>query len=120
MKSYFKLINTNTGGNRNDITPLFQNFNAFRDLIDNMAGKIKGLNFDYIASIDALGFIIGTALCFKFKKGLITLRKGGKLPVESDRIAFIDYTKMDKNDQTKELFEKYNCITLSDGKIMEI
>ena len=44
-----------------------------------------------MAGIDALGFVLGTAMAQRFKKCLVTIRKGGKLPVEADRVEFVDY-----------------------------
>jgi adenine phosphoribosyltransferase len=63
-----------------DITPLLENPDAFRETVELMAEKIRGLNFDYIVAIEARGFIFGTALAMLLKKPLVISRKPGKLP----------------------------------------
>ncbi len=63
-----------------DVTPLLHNNEAFHSAIDLMADQLKDIKFDYIASIDARGFILGAALAYKLNKGLILVRKKGKLP----------------------------------------
>ncbi|MFC1850602.1 phosphoribosyltransferase family protein [candidate division CSSED10-310 bacterium] len=98
MKRYLRRIDRNTAGNRYDITPLFSHFADFNALVDDLVASLSGTEIDLVAGIDALGFILGTALAQKLKVGIMPVRKGGKLPVESDRIAFRDYTG-----QTKEL-----------------
>jgi len=63
-----------------DITPLIQDREAFRMCIDELAGRIKHLDIDYIVGIEARGFIIGSALAYKLNKGFVLIRKKGKLP----------------------------------------
>ena len=63
-----------------DITPVLQDSGAFSMVIDRMADKLTSIDFDYIAGIEARGFIIGSALAYKTGKGFIPIRKKGKLP----------------------------------------
>jgi adenine phosphoribosyltransferase len=63
-----------------DITPVLQDHEAFSTVIDRMADKLASIDFDYIAGIEARGFIIGSALAYKTGKGFIPIRKKGKLP----------------------------------------
>ena len=65
-----------------DITPLLQNSEAFDKAIDNIYRHYQDFNFDYIAGIEARGFIIGPPLALKFNKGFIPIRKPGKLPAD--------------------------------------
>ena len=95
-KTYLRLINTNTGGPRNDITPLFGDFRAFRKLIEDFRVGLKDIEFDQIAGIDALGFVLGTALAWRLKKGFVPIRKNGKLPVPSHAVSFADYSGQKK------------------------
>jgi adenine phosphoribosyltransferase len=88
---YARLIDTRTRGPRYDVTPLFADYAAFSDLVEDLAQHFDGIEFDCVAGIDALGFVLGTALAWRFKKGLVTIRKGGKLPIETDQIEFVDY-----------------------------
>lgn len=63
-----------------DITPIFKNPEAFQNLIDEFYLQIKELEFDYIAGIEARGFLVGAPLALKMQKGFIPIRKKGKLP----------------------------------------
>ncbi|MFC2083121.1 phosphoribosyltransferase family protein [Candidatus Bipolaricaulota bacterium] len=96
MKSYLRWIDTNTTGNRNDVTPLFAHPEALNELVDDLVASIGDTPVDLVAGIDALGFILGTAIAQKLGVGILAVRKGGKLPVETDRTGFRDYTGQDK------------------------
>ena len=63
-----------------DITPLLKDKRAFQQIIDEMAIFAEELDITYIAGIEARGFIFGTALAQKIKRGFIPIRKPGKLP----------------------------------------
>ena len=39
-----------------------------------------------------MGFVLGSALAVRLGKGFLTLRKAGKLPVESDTVQFVNYS----------------------------
>ena len=96
MKNYLRWIDRNTTGNRCDVTPLFSHHADFNALVDDLAASVAVSPIDLVASIDALGFILGTAIAQKLGVGILPVRKGGKLPVESDRTEFRDYTGQDK------------------------
>ena len=97
MRDYLDLIDTATQGLRNDVTPLFGNYQAFSDLVDDLVGMCATFAFDCVAGIDALGFILGTAIAMRSQRGFVPIRKGGKLPVEPDQASFIDYTGQTKS-----------------------
>jgi len=95
MKAYLSLVDRNTQG-RCDVTPLFADREAFSQLSDDLARPFLGSDIDIVVAIDALGFILGTAIAERLEVGLIPARKGGKLPVETIRETFIDYTGEEK------------------------
>jgi len=97
MKEYLRLIDVHTPGRRNDVTPLFADPVAFSELVTDLAAPFEPDGIDLVAGIDALGFILATAIAMQLGKGLIPIRKGGKLPVQSDRVEFIDYTGQSKS-----------------------
>ena len=72
-----------------DITPLFRDAKAFRSAMDRMGNRYEGEKIDAVAGIDARGFIIASILAYRLGKGLILVRKAGKLPakVESESYA---------------------------------
>lgn len=63
-----------------DITTLLNNHKAFSFLIDHLVKRYETMNLDYIAGIDARGFIFGAALAYKLGIGFVPIRKKGKLP----------------------------------------
>ena len=97
MKEYLRWIDTDTTGNRNDVTPLFAHPEAFSALVDDLVVCVADTPVDLVACIDALGFILGTAIAQKLNVGVLAVRKGGKLPVEVDRVELRDYTGQDKH-----------------------
>jgi adenine phosphoribosyltransferase len=94
---YLHLIDTNTNGHRYDITPLFADYDAFSALVDDILTAFSPNDFDYIAGIDALGFILGTAVSIRAAKGFIPIRKGGKLPVATRSVSFVNYLGVQKS-----------------------
>lgn len=65
-----------------DLLPLLQHPDVFNDLISNMSSSEIFNGSDAIVSVDARGFIFGTAIAIKLSKPMIVARKPGKLPGE--------------------------------------
>jgi len=63
-----------------DITPLLKDPMAFSMCVDELGERLKGKDIDYIAGIEARGFIIGPPLAYNMGKGFIPIRKKGRLP----------------------------------------
>ena len=66
-----------------DITTLLKDPAAFRKSIDELAAKLEGKDFDAILGVESRGFIFAAALAYKLGKGLVVVRKPGKLPSET-------------------------------------
>jgi adenine phosphoribosyltransferase len=92
MKDYLQLIDTNTSGPRCDVTPLFAQPEAFAKLVADLCSPFEATAIDYVAGIDALGFVLGTAMAVHLHKGFIPIRKGGKLPAAVSMAEFVDYS----------------------------
>ncbi len=63
-----------------DITTLLNNKEAYGVLMSHLYTRYKEYNLDYIAGIDARGFIFGAALAQMLNIGFVPIRKKGKLP----------------------------------------
>jgi adenine phosphoribosyltransferase len=63
-----------------DITTLLNNKEAYSVLMNHLYQRYKEYNLDYIAGIDARGFIFGAALAQMLGLGFVPIRKKGKLP----------------------------------------
>ncbi len=66
-----------------DITTVLKDAEAFKYVIDTFHKEYTDLEFDLIAGIEARGFIFASALALKMNKGLVLIRKPGKLPAET-------------------------------------
>ena len=66
-----------------DITTLVEDGKAFQDAIDQIANNYDPKKIDLIVGIEARGFIFASALAYKWRKGVILVRKPGKLPAET-------------------------------------
>lgn len=63
-----------------DITTLLNDKVAYGVLMNHLYQKYKEYNLDYVAGIDARGFIFGAALAQMLGVGFVPIRKKGKLP----------------------------------------
>jgi adenine phosphoribosyltransferase len=71
-----------------DITTLLGSARAFRRAVDELVQPWAGSKIDKIAGIEARGFIIGGAIAHQLSAGFIPIRKKGKLPHKSVRVAY--------------------------------
>lgn len=65
-----------------DITTTLKHPQALHAVIDLIAQHYKNEKIDYIAGIEARGFIFGSALAYTLNCGFIPIRKSGKLPAQ--------------------------------------
>ena len=65
-----------------DITPALLDPVPFREICDTMTARYEGAAIDKIAGIEARGFFFASVLAYRLGKGLIALRKPGKLGFE--------------------------------------
>jgi adenine phosphoribosyltransferase len=65
-----------------DITTLIKEGKAFQSSIEAIADHYSPDDVDVIVGIESRGFIFASALAYKWGKGLVLVRKPGKLPAE--------------------------------------
>ncbi len=67
-----------------DVTPLIEDGEGLHAAVDALAAATDALgDYDRILSAEARGFVFGTALAYRARKGLVLARKRGKLPRET-------------------------------------
>ena len=71
-----------------DITTLLGNARAFRRAVDELVQPWAGGKIDKVAGIEARGFIIGGAVAHQVSAGFVPIRKKGKLPHQTVRMAY--------------------------------
>lgn len=75
-----------------DINPVFRDGKSLDILGNHFFDQFHNVDVDYIAGIEARGFILSTLLGLKFNKGVIMVRKAGKLPGTTIKQAYgIEY-----------------------------
>lgn len=97
-----------------DITTALKDSNVFSAIIDNMYDSIKDLNIDYIAAIESRGYIFGAPLAYKTGKGLVIIRKPGKLPAETVKEEYSLEYGTDALEIHKDAIEKGKNVLLVD------
>ena len=97
-----------------DVLEILQNPLVFKNLIKKMSSVEFLLNADAIVSIDARGFIFGSAISLYTSKPLIFARKPGKLPGELiSRSYNLEYGKNSLSIQKKSI-EKFDSFAIVD------
>ena len=71
-----------------DITTLLGDAAAFRQAIDGLATPFAAARIDKVVGIEARGFILGGAVACQLGAGFVPIRKKGKLPHTTVRIAY--------------------------------
>ncbi|MET9229504.1 adenine phosphoribosyltransferase [Lentzea sp. NPDC003310] len=70
-----------------DFTPVLTDPDALRAVVDALQDKIDD-STQVIAAIESRGFLLGAALGYGWRYGVVPLRKPGKLPVVADSVSY--------------------------------
>ncbi|NIT36608.1 MAG: adenine phosphoribosyltransferase [candidate division Zixibacteria bacterium] len=71
-----------------DITTLLRDPEALRLAVDALADRYRDRGIDYVASVEARGFILGGPVAYLLGAGFVPIRKPGKLPWETRRAEY--------------------------------
>ena len=63
-----------------DITPLLRDAVGLQDAIDALAAPWSPGDVDYVAGIEARGFVLAPTVALRLQAGFLPVRKAGKLP----------------------------------------
>ena len=119
MKKLIEFIETHkdfpsTGIEFKDVLGIIQEPKIFKELILKMSSSQIIKNAEAIISIDARGFIFGSAISFQASKPMIVARKPGKLPGELFEEDYnLEYGKNSLSVQKKAL-QKYKSFAIVD------
>ena len=100
-----------------DITTLLGNARAFRRAVDELVQPWAGSKIDKVAGIEARGFILGGAVAHQLSAGFVPIRKRGKLPHETVRIAYSLEYGLDEMEMHKDAIEAGEKVVLVDDLI---
>ncbi len=71
-----------------DITPLLAEPKAFAAAIETLCEGFTDTGVEYVAAVEARGFIFGAAVAERLGAGFIPIRKKGKLPFKTESITY--------------------------------
>jgi adenine phosphoribosyltransferase len=71
-----------------DITPLLLNPKAFSAAIEALCADFTDAGIEYVAAVEARGFIFGSAVAEKLGAGFVPIRKKGKLPWQTESVSY--------------------------------
>ena len=71
-----------------DVTSVTEDPEGMKLAIDEMDKLLEGVDYDVIAGAESRGFIFGAPLAYKNGKGLVLVRKKGKLPRETVEMSY--------------------------------
>ena len=100
-----------------DITTLLGNARAFRRAVDELVNPYVGSKIDKIAGMEARGFILGGAVAHQLSAGFVPIRKKGKLPHETVRIAYSLEYGVDEMEMHRDAVEPGEKVILVDDLI---
>ena len=92
---YLNIMAPNTKGEKFawlDPTSIYINGEAFHDLLDDLVADLDGVTCDVVGGLDAMGFVLGSALATRLGVGFLPIRKAGKLCVDTDKVSFSNYS----------------------------
>ena len=100
-----------------DITTLLGNPRAFRRAVDDLVHPYAGTKIDQIAGIEARGFILGGAVAHQLSAGFVPIRKKGKLPHETVRVAYSLEYGVDEMEMHRDAISEGQKVILVDDLI---
>ena len=92
---YLNIMSPNTKGEKFawlDPTSIYINGDAFHDLLDDLVADLEPVTCDVVGGLDAMGFVLGSALATRLGVGFLPIRKAGKLCVDTDSVTFSNYS----------------------------
>ncbi|MEC5292901.1 adenine phosphoribosyltransferase [Aurantimonas sp. C2-6-R+9] len=100
-----------------DITTLLADPATFRAAVDTLVAPYKNEGVDHVAGIEARGFILGGALAHQLSAGFVPIRKKGKLPHTTIRVAYSLEYGVDEMEMHRDAVSPGQRVLLTDDLI---
>jgi len=100
-----------------DITTLLADPATFRAAVDTLVNPYKNAGVDHVAGIEARGFILGGALAHQLSAGFVPIRKKGKLPHDTIRVAYSLEYGVDEMEMHRDAVSPGQRVLLTDDLI---
>ena len=75
-----------------DPSAAYVNARSFHSMLDDLLKPFSEQDVDVVAGFDAAGFVLGAGMATRLRKGFLTIRKGGKIPVDYDVVPMSNYS----------------------------
>ncbi len=100
-----------------DINPVFKRNDALNYVSDEFYRIYSKARVDMVAGIESRGFIVATALALRFGRGIVMVRKAGKLPGRTVKKSYdIEYGSAVMELQ-QDAIDKDNSVLIADDLI---
>ena len=97
-----------------DFSPVLKDPSSLSYIADEFSKHFHPKNVDVFAGIESRGFILASVLASRYNKGMIMIRKAGKLPGKTAKLAYtIEYGK-DTIEIQKDILEKGQRVIIHD------
>jgi adenine phosphoribosyltransferase len=98
-----------------DISPVLADPAAFRAVVDGLALQTLASGADILAGIEARGFLLAAAAAYATGRGVVPLRKPGKLPGQTlDEAYSLEYGETSLHVQVDALQDGANVLIVDD------
>lgn len=98
-----------------DITPLLGDPRGFHIVLDAIAHRFVGERVDAIVGVESRGFIFGAALAARLNASFVPVRKPGRLPCETDKVAYsLEYGEAELEMHRDALRERAKVLVVDD------
>jgi adenine phosphoribosyltransferase len=94
-RAYLALIAPRSRGEKYawlDPSSAYINARSFNAMMDDLLEPFSEQDIDVVAGFDAAGFVLGAGMATRLGKGFLTIRKGGKIPVDYDSVPMSNYS----------------------------
>ena len=98
-----------------DPSAAYINARSFHHMLDDLTEPFSAGEIDVVAGFDAAGFVLGAGIATRLGKGFLTIRKGGKIPVDYDVVPMTNYSgQTQQMEMRKPAFAKGTRVLLVD------
>ena len=97
-----------------DFSPVLKDPSSLSQIADEFSKHFHPKNVDVFAGIESRGFLLATILALRYNKGIVMVRKAGKLPGKTVKLSYtIEYGK-DTIEIQKDILEKGQRVIICD------
>lgn len=97
-----------------DVTTLFKNSEALRELSDTLFNMYKDKGITKVVGIESRGFIMGPMLAARLGAGFVPIRKPGKLPADTIEESYTKEYGTDTIQMHKDAIDENDVVLVHD------